>query len=234
MARVKDLERQVEHTKSYYLSKLRKKEPLVPTAQKAARPKASSLSTAATNTSMTWPDAVAVELHAGPPPEQDQSCGSTYLRTQELDFPPATPVQAWGVLQSSSPQPVAQQAVQALKAQVADLEQDNAGLRSQVQRLTARCQDTAALLAQSPAQVVRQLQSDIAELQSRLHEQHTGQATAARMTEITLRGELDVARHETSTLRAALDAKEQEVLHYQHELEEIISELMSLKGNTRI
>ena len=39
-ARIKDLERQVEHTKSYYLSKLRKREPLVPSnkANKAAAP----------------------------------------------------------------------------------------------------------------------------------------------------------------------------------------------------
>ncbi|CAE7580533.1 unnamed protein product [Symbiodinium sp. KB8] len=32
-ARIKDLERQVEHTKSYYLSKLRKREPLVPSGK---------------------------------------------------------------------------------------------------------------------------------------------------------------------------------------------------------
>ena len=37
-ARIKDLERQVEHTKSYYLSKLRKREPLVPS--KASKPAA--------------------------------------------------------------------------------------------------------------------------------------------------------------------------------------------------
>jgi len=39
-ARIKDLERQVEHTKSYYLSKLRKREPLVPSGKsnKAAVP----------------------------------------------------------------------------------------------------------------------------------------------------------------------------------------------------
>ncbi|CAE8632017.1 unnamed protein product, partial [Polarella glacialis] len=34
MARIKDLERQVEHTKSYYLTKLRKREPLVPSPSK--------------------------------------------------------------------------------------------------------------------------------------------------------------------------------------------------------
>lgn len=36
-ARIKDLERQVEHTKSYYLTKLRKREPLVPPPTKSNR-----------------------------------------------------------------------------------------------------------------------------------------------------------------------------------------------------
>jgi len=86
----------------------------------------------------------------------------------EESMPPSAPLQAWSIhvpVSHPTPLPTAPPPPQAaaeaeVRARAAELESENANLRTQVQRLTARCQDTAAMLAQSPAQAVRKLQAD--------------------------------------------------------------------------
>merc|ERR1711879_117670 len=109
-------------------------------------------------------------------------------------------------------------------ARVLELESENLSLRERVLALERRCQENAEQLANTPAQAVRRLQSEVAALESRVLEQQTVASTTSRKTEITLRGELDVCQHELAALRRTLDSKDREVERYKRELEDIIQE----------
>jgi len=115
-------------------------------------------------------------------------------------------------------------------ARASEMEVENADLRERVRRLTEQCAENAALVAQSPAHVVRRLQGEIATLETRMLEQQTALASGSRKAEITLRGDLDVARHEIATLRQALEAKDADVERYKQELNAIIGELIAMKS----
>jgi len=112
----------------------------------------------------------------------------------------------------------------------AELEAENLDLRERVRSLTERCAESAALIAQTPAQAVRRLQGEIATLETQILEQQAAQSSGARKVEITLRGELDVSRHEVTTLRSMLEAKDCEVERYKSELDAIIRELSAMRG----
>merc|ERR1712066_109263 len=99
-------------------------------------------------------------------------------------------------------------------------------------RLERRCMDNAGQLSKTPAQTVRRLQGEVAALENRLIEQQATVLATARKSEITLRSELDVCRHEVATLQRTLEAKDREVRRYQAELEAIIAELMALRGTS--
>jgi len=111
-----------------------------------------------------------------------------------------------------------------------ELEVENSDLRERVRMLTERYAESAALVAQSPAHVVQRLQGEMAALETRMLEQHTALSAGSRKAEITLRGELDVARHETASLRQSLEVKEADVERYKQELEAIIGELIALRS----
>jgi len=121
-------------------------------------------------------------------------------------------------------------------ARAAELEADNLDLRERVRTLTAKCAENAALVAQTPVQAVRRLQGEVAALETHMLEQHTVLSTTSRKAEITLRGELEVSRHETASLRETVDMKDRmleergrEVARYKCELESIIMELAALR-----
>merc|ERR1712046_302015 len=109
-------------------------------------------------------------------------------------------------------------------------EVENADLREHARVLTEKCAENAALVAQSPAHVVRRLQGEMAALENWMLEQQTALSSGSRKAEITLRGDLEVSRHEAATLRQALEARDSEVERYKQELQAIIGELMALKG----
>eukprot|EP00443_Scrippsiella_acuminata_P020551 CAMPEP_0115184930 /NCGR_PEP_ID=MMETSP0270-20121206/9211_1 /TAXON_ID=71861 /ORGANISM="Scrippsiella trochoidea, Strain CCMP3099" /LENGTH=1881 /DNA_ID=CAMNT_0002598021 /DNA_START=98 /DNA_END=5743 /DNA_ORIENTATION=- len=111
-----------------------------------------------------------------------------------------------------------------------ELEAENGELRERIRVLEGRCAEQADLLARTPAQAVRQLQGEVAALESRVVEQQTAASTAARKLEITLRGELEVSQHEAAALKRSLQAKDREVERYKRELEDIIAELTKLQG----
>lgn len=113
---------------------------------------------------------------------------------------------------------------------MSELEAENLDLREHTRALTERCAENAALVAQSPAHVVRRLQGEMAALENRMLEQQTALSSGSRKAEITLRGDLDVSRHEVASLRQALEARDAEVERYKEELQAIIGELMALKG----
>eukprot|EP00927_Polykrikos_kofoidii_P067134 TRINITY_DN6264_c0_g1_i1.p1 TRINITY_DN6264_c0_g1~~TRINITY_DN6264_c0_g1_i1.p1 ORF type:complete len:1973 (-),score=493.75 TRINITY_DN6264_c0_g1_i1:293-6211(-) len=143
----------------------------------------------------------------------------------------AGPISAWAAAPSPPPSSGhdASVAIDAL-ARVADAESESATLRDRVRVLTARCAEHASLIAQPPVQMIHRLQAEVAVLESRVLEQQTALAAGARKAEITLRAELDVARHEVVQLRRQLDTKNREVTQYQGELESIIGELTALRG----
>lgn len=114
-------------------------------------------------------------------------------------------------------------------ARASELEVENSDLRERVRVLTEKCAESASMAAQSPAHVVRRLQGDMAALETRMLEQQTALSAGSRKAEITLRGELDVARHEVVSLRQALETKDADLERYKHELEQIIEELMVMK-----
>jgi len=116
------------------------------------------------------------------------------------------------------------------ETRVEDLERENIELRERIRNLEARCRDNAVDLAKTPAQAVRRLQGEIASLESRLIEQQATVLATSRKSEITLRSELDVSRHEVATLQRSLEGKDREVSRYKVELEAIICELTSLRG----
>merc|ERR1711865_1263189 len=93
-----------------------------------------------------------------------------------------------------------------------------------------RCAESAAMAAQSPAHVIRRLQGEMGALETRMLEQQTALSTGSRKAEITLRGDLDVSRHEVASLRQALDSKDSELERYKQELEAIIGELVALQS----
>merc|ERR1712129_563225 len=113
---------------------------------------------------------------------------------------------------------------------MSELEAENIDLREHTRALTERCAESAVLVAQSPAHVVRRLQGEMAALETRMLEQQTMLTSGSRRAEITLRGDLDVSRHEVASLRQALEARDAEVERYKEELQAIIGELMALKG----
>eukprot|EP00929_Paragymnodinium_shiwhaense_P049187 TRINITY_DN24827_c0_g1_i1.p1 TRINITY_DN24827_c0_g1~~TRINITY_DN24827_c0_g1_i1.p1 ORF type:complete len:1923 (+),score=632.60 TRINITY_DN24827_c0_g1_i1:285-6053(+) len=103
-------------------------------------------------------------------------------------------------------------------ARLADLEAENLSLRERNRALTTRCSEQAALVAQSPAQMVTRLQGEVAALEA----------------EITLRAELDVSRHEVTQLRRQLGMKDREVAKYQGELDGIILELADMRATSLV
>lgn len=110
-----------------------------------------------------------------------------------------------------------------------DMESENCEFRERIRALQARCDENAELFSKTPVQAVRRLQGEVAMLENRLLEQQAALSTAARTLEITLRGELEVCRHDVATLRRTLESKDREVYRYKCELEEIIAELSALQ-----
>merc|ERR1712125_164581 len=117
-------------------------------------------------------------------------------------------------------------------ARAAELETENVGLRGRVRELTGKNAEQSALIAQSPVQMVQRLQGQVASLEARLHENQAGAAANSRKAEITLRAELDVARHEIAEGKRQLQTKDRQIVQYRSELEEIIAELTEMKGRS--
>eukprot|EP00928_Gymnodinium_smaydae_P042996 TRINITY_DN28900_c0_g1_i1.p1 TRINITY_DN28900_c0_g1~~TRINITY_DN28900_c0_g1_i1.p1 ORF type:complete len:1943 (-),score=501.48 TRINITY_DN28900_c0_g1_i1:67-5895(-) len=145
---------------------------------------------------------------------------------------PAGPPVAWGSPQKhlARQDEASSQRFEALRRAASELESENVGLREKLRILTARCAESAALVAQSPAQMVQRLQAEVAALETRVLEQQTATSATARKAEITLRAELDVARHEASQQRRQLEAKDRELAQYRREVEGIIAELAELRA----
>merc|ERR1712203_232309 len=106
-----------------------------------------------------------------------------------------------------------------------DLEAENLDLRERIRILDAMCAENSKLIAQTPAEAVRCLQSKITALENQVLEQQTALSTTARKAEITLRGELDVCTQQITILNSKLEAKDAEIERYKNELSGIIMEL---------
>merc|ERR1712039_523813 len=110
-----------------------------------------------------------------------------------------------------------------------ELEAENLDLRERVSILDAKCAENSKLIAQTPAEAVRCLQSKIAALENQILEEQTALSTTSRKAEIKLRGELDVCMQEITILNSKLEAKDCEIERYKSELSGIIMELTSLR-----
>merc|ERR1719213_679109 len=90
----------------------------------------------------------------------------------------------------------------------AELESENLDLRERLRKVTSRCEESNALIAQSPAQAVLRLQGQISALETQLLERQTKQSASTQKANITLKGDLDVARHEVKVLQRQVEEKD--------------------------
>lgn len=113
----------------------------------------------------------------------------------------------------------------------AELESENLDLRERLRKVTSRCEESNALIAQSPAQAVLRLQGQISALETQLLERQTKQSASTQKANITLKGDLDVARHEVKVLQRQVEEKDAQLETYRRELAAILTELSALKDS---